>query len=66
MDSRVLKTRNEIFQELKPYCVNLSQLALKNAGDSNSLISSTENLLGALRRTCDNEAFDEKLADLCY
>ncbi|KAK6595779.1 heat repeat protein [Botrytis cinerea] len=63
MDSRVLKTRNEIFQELKPYCVNLSQLALKNAGDSNSLISSTENLLGALRRTCDNEAFDEKLAD---
>ncbi|TGO41566.1 hypothetical protein BHYA_0020g00660 [Botrytis hyacinthi] len=66
MDSRVLKTRNEIFQELKPYCVNLSQLALKNAGDSNSLISSTENLLGALRRTCDNEAFDEKLADYVF
>ncbi|KAF7906958.1 hypothetical protein BELL_0298g00010 [Botrytis elliptica] len=66
MDSRVLKTRNEIFQELKPYCVNLSQLALKNAGDSNSLISSTENLLGALRRSCDNEAFDEKLADYVF
>ncbi|KAF5871465.1 putative heat repeat protein [Botrytis fragariae] len=66
MDSRVLKTRNEIFQELKPYCVDLSQLALKNAGDSKSLISSTENLLGALRRTCDNEAFDEKLADYVF
>ncbi|KAF7944077.1 hypothetical protein EAE96_010487 [Botrytis aclada] len=66
MDSRVLKTRNEIFQELKPYCVNLSQLALRNAGDSNTLISSTENLLGALRRTCDNEAFDEKLADYVF
>ncbi|KAF7919214.1 uncharacterized protein EAE98_009534 [Botrytis deweyae] len=66
MDSRVLKTRNEIFQELKPYCVNLSQLALKNASDSNSLISSTENLLGALRRSCDNEAFDEKLADYVF
>ncbi|TGO58836.1 hypothetical protein BOTNAR_0174g00280 [Botryotinia narcissicola] len=66
MDPTVLKTRNEIFHELKPYCVNLSQLALKNAGDSNSLISSTENLLGALRRTCDNEAFDEKLADYVF
>ncbi|KAF7893733.1 uncharacterized protein EAF02_001271 [Botrytis sinoallii] len=66
MDSRVLKTRNEIFQELKPYCVNLSQLALKNAGDSSSLISSTENLLGALRRSCENEAFDEKLADYVF
>ncbi|TGO56282.1 hypothetical protein BCON_0080g00430 [Botryotinia convoluta] len=66
MDSRVLKTRNGLFQELKPYCVNLSQLALKNAGDSNSLISSTENLLSALRRTCDNEAFDEKLADYVF
>ncbi|ESZ92635.1 hypothetical protein SBOR_6969 [Sclerotinia borealis F-4128] len=63
MDSRVLKSRNEIFQELKPYCVSLSQLALKNAGDSNSLISSTEKLLGALQLSCESEAFDEKLAD---
>ncbi|KAF7897657.1 uncharacterized protein EAF01_008623 [Botrytis porri] len=66
MDSRVLKTRNEIFQELKPYCVNLSQLALKNTGDSNSLISSTEDLLRALRRTSGNEAFDEKLAEYVF
>ncbi|KAI9641444.1 hypothetical protein NHQ30_010251 [Ciborinia camelliae] len=66
MDSRVLKSRNEIFQELKPYCVSLSQLALKNAGDSNTLILSTEKLLGALQRTCENEAFDEKLADCTF
>ncbi|KAF7857186.1 hypothetical protein EAF04_009427 [Stromatinia cepivora] len=66
MDSRVLKSRNEIFQELKPYCVSLSQLALKDAGDSKSLIPSMENLLGALEKTCENEAFDEKLADYVF
>ncbi|KAA8563993.1 hypothetical protein EYC84_011992 [Monilinia fructicola] len=66
MDPRVLKSRNEIFQQLKPYCVNLSQLALKNAGDTNSLIPLTERLLTALQRTCENEAFDEKLADYVF
>lgn len=43
--------------------MNLSQLALKDAGDNDSLISSTEKLLGVLQRTCEHEAFDEKLAD---
>ncbi|APA15077.1 hypothetical protein sscle_14g098470 [Sclerotinia sclerotiorum 1980 UF-70] len=66
MDPRVLKSRNEIFQELKPYCVSLSQLALRDAGDSKSLIPSIENLLGALEKACENEAFDEKLADYVF
>ncbi|KAB8289885.1 hypothetical protein EYC80_010516 [Monilinia laxa] len=66
MDSGVLKSRNEIFQELKPYCVSLSQLALKNAGDTNTLIPLTEKLLTALQRACENEAFDEKLADYVF
>ncbi|QSZ29173.1 hypothetical protein DSL72_003684 [Monilinia vaccinii-corymbosi] len=43
-----------------------SQLALTNAGDNNSLIPSTEKLLHALQRTCENEAFDEKLADYVF
>lgn len=48
--------------QLKPYCVDLSQLALKN-GDNQAVIQSTERLLTVLQRLCENEAFDEKLAD---
>ncbi|KAM3081908.1 hypothetical protein ACMFMG_004374 [Clarireedia jacksonii] len=58
-------SKNEIFQELKPYCVDLSQLALKN-GDNQAVIQSTERLLAVLSRLCENEAFDEKLADYVF
>lgn len=53
---------NDEQNQLKPYCVDLSQLVLKN-GDNQAVIQSTERLLTVLRRVCENEAFDEKLAD---
>ncbi|KAG9243337.1 armadillo-type protein [Calycina marina] len=71
MDSRARTTRNELFQELKPRCIELSQLALKSDGSptsSKSLVQSTKKLLAVLRGKCERTdgVFDEKLADYVF
>lgn len=58
-------------QQLKPRCVELSQLALRDDGSSNStksLIESTNKLLVILEQKCkrDDGVFDEKLADYVF
>ena len=60
-----------IYEQLKPRCVELSQLALKDDGSSSStkaLTKSTNLLLSILQQKCqrDDGAFDEKLADYVF
>ncbi|KAE9367842.1 hypothetical protein N431DRAFT_383829 [Stipitochalara longipes BDJ] len=65
IDTRSL--RNELFQELKPRCVELSQLALRDDGGSASnkaLIQSTSQLLAILQHKC--RGLDQKLADYVF
>ncbi|TVY30733.1 TEL2-interacting protein [Lachnellula hyalina] len=71
MDSGARSARNGLFQELKPCCVELSQLALRDDGSSNStksLTESTNKLLIILEQKCMrvDDVFDEKLADYVF
>ncbi|TVY43672.1 TEL2-interacting protein, partial [Lachnellula subtilissima] len=71
MDSGARSARNGLFQELKPRCVELSQLALRDDGSSNStksLTESTNKLLIILEQKCKrvDGVFDEKLADYVF
>ncbi|KFY37756.1 hypothetical protein V495_06975 [Pseudogymnoascus sp. VKM F-4514 (FW-929)] len=69
MDVRAQK--NELFQQLKPYCVKLSQRALNadsSAATLKELLETTLELLGLLEAKCRRKdaAFDEKLADYVF
>ncbi|TVY69012.1 TEL2-interacting protein, partial [Lachnellula suecica] len=71
MDNEARSARNVLFQELKPCCVELSQLALRDdgsTGSTKSLIESTKKLLVILEKKCkrDDGVFDEKLADYVF
>ncbi|RDL30162.1 ARM repeat-containing protein [Venustampulla echinocandica] len=71
MDTGVRSARNELFQTLKPRCVELSQLALKDDGspsDAKSIAQSTARLLAILEQKCKRTdgVFDEKLADYVF
>ncbi|KAH8591733.1 armadillo-type protein [Bisporella sp. PMI_857] len=71
MDIGARSARNELFQELKPVCVELSQLALRNDGgatSSKSLVQSTQKLLKLLEQKCQRTdgGFDDKLADYVF
>ncbi|KAH7412973.1 putative TEL2-interacting protein 1, partial [Cadophora sp. MPI-SDFR-AT-0126] len=71
MDTDIRSARNELFQELKPKCVELSQLVLRddgNGGNSKALLQSTTRLLTVLEEKCrrTDGAFDEKLADYVF
>ncbi|KAL2064186.1 hypothetical protein VTL71DRAFT_4680 [Oculimacula yallundae] len=71
MDAGVRSARNELFQELKPKCVELSQLVLRdeNTGShSKAVLQSTTQLLAVLEAKCrrTDGAFDEKLADYAF
>ncbi|KAI9760953.1 MAG: hypothetical protein M4579_001329 [Chaenotheca gracillima] len=64
------KDRNEIFQKLKPPCVNLSQIALtwgRRPGSSRDIVTSLEALLKVLKQVVQsNDAFDKNLADYVF
>ncbi|OBT54376.1 hypothetical protein VE04_04556 [Pseudogymnoascus sp. 24MN13] len=69
MDVRTLK--NELFQQLKPCCIKLSQRALNGDGSAASLkelLETTLELYGLLEAKCRRKdaAFDEKLADYVF
>ncbi|TAQ90903.1 hypothetical protein B7494_g755 [Chlorociboria aeruginascens] len=71
MDTSARSARNKLFQELKPHCVELSQLALKDDGSAESsklLVHSTSQLLRTLQGSCQSYdgVFDEKLADYVF
>ncbi|KAG9229213.1 putative TEL2-interacting protein 1 [Amylocarpus encephaloides] len=71
MDTAARSARNELFQILKPPCVELTQLALRDDGSASStksLIKSTAQLLLLLEKHCRTEdgAFDEKLAEYVF
>ncbi|KAE8442116.1 hypothetical protein EG329_003822 [Mollisiaceae sp. DMI_Dod_QoI] len=71
MDTEPRSTRNDLFQELKPKCVELSQLALRDDGSSSNnkaLVQSVGQLLSVLEAKCQRAdgAFDEKLADYVF
>ncbi|KAK1595266.1 HEAT repeat protein [Colletotrichum navitas] len=63
--------RNEFFQQLKPSCVSISQLAIRQQGEASSfkrLSELTGELLGILNDQVNRDAtvFDEKLADYVF
>ncbi|TQN73531.1 TEL2-interacting protein 1 [Colletotrichum shisoi] len=61
--------RNEFFQQLKPCCVSISQLAIRQQGEaSKRLTGLTEELLSILNDQVNRDAtvFDEKLADYVF
>ncbi|KAK2062622.1 HEAT repeat protein [Colletotrichum caudatum] len=63
--------RNEFFQQLKPTCVSISQLAIRQQGEVSSfkqLSELTGQLLGILNDQVNRDAtiFDEKLADYVF
>ncbi|KUJ19114.1 uncharacterized protein LY89DRAFT_642001 [Mollisia scopiformis] len=71
MESVARSTRNDLFQELKPRCVELSQLALRDDGSTSNqkaLIKSVTELLLVLEAKCQRNdgTFDEKLADYVF
>ncbi|KAH6668791.1 putative TEL2-interacting protein 1 [Halenospora varia] len=71
MDTGARAARNELFQALKPRCVELSQLALRDDGSANSakaLVQSINQLLTVLKDKCQqgDGTFDEKLADYVF
>ncbi|CZT06788.1 uncharacterized protein RCO7_07221 [Rhynchosporium graminicola] len=69
MDVGLRSARNELFQELKPKCVELSQLVLRDDGsNSKVLLQSATQLLEVLEAKCRrmDGAFDEKLADYAF
>ncbi|KAK1983837.1 HEAT repeat protein [Colletotrichum cereale] len=63
--------RNEFFQQLKPSCVSISQLAIRQQGEASSfkrLSELTGELLTILNDQVNKDAtvFDEKLADYVF
>ncbi|KAK0121942.1 hypothetical protein ONS95_010216 [Cadophora gregata] len=71
MDTGLRSARNELFQELKPKCVELSQLVLRDDGSAASLkalLQSATRLLAILEGKCrrTDGAFDDKLADYAF
>ncbi|EFQ33314.1 HEAT repeat protein [Colletotrichum graminicola] len=63
--------RNEFFQQLKPSCVSISQLAIRQQGEASSIKRLSElagELLGILNDQVNKDAtvFDEKLADYVF
>ncbi|KDN66450.1 putative HEAT repeat protein [Colletotrichum sublineola] len=63
--------RNEFFQQLKPSCVSISQLAIRQQGEASSfkrLSDLTGELLDILNDQVNRDAtvFDEKLADYIF
>ncbi|KAH8672001.1 armadillo-type protein [Tricladium varicosporioides] len=71
MDTGARAARNELFQSLKPRCVELSQLALRDdasADSTKALVDSTSQLLMVLEDKCQlgDGTFDEKLADYVF
>merc|ERR1719355_2295 len=71
MDTGARSARNELFQELKPKCVELSQLVLRDDGSTanlKALLQSATRLLTVLEEKCrrTDGAFDEKLADYAF
>ncbi|KAF8855881.1 ARM repeat-containing protein [Acephala macrosclerotiorum] len=71
MDTGPRAARNDLFQELKPRCVELSQLALRDDGSSSShkaLVQSVSQLLSVLEAKCrrSDGVFDEKLAEYVF
>ncbi|KAH7348620.1 armadillo-type protein [Rhexocercosporidium sp. MPI-PUGE-AT-0058] len=71
MDTGVGSARNVLFQELKPKCVELSQLVLRDDGsasNSKAVLQSATLLLAILEEKCKRTdgAFDEKLADYAF
>ncbi|CAG8977529.1 hypothetical protein HYALB_00008710 [Hymenoscyphus albidus] len=71
MDDGARSARNELFQILKPCCVELSQLALRDDGSpasTNTLIKRTDQLLSILQTHCKRTdgAFDERLAEYVF
>ncbi|KAH6712246.1 armadillo-type protein [Leptodontidium sp. MPI-SDFR-AT-0119] len=71
MDTGVRSARNVLFQELKPKCVELSQLVLRDdtsASNPKALLQSATQLLEILEEKCKRTdgAFDEKLADYAF
>ncbi|KAK2032847.1 HEAT repeat protein [Colletotrichum zoysiae] len=63
--------RNEFFQQLKPTCVSISQLAIRQQGEVSSfkqLSELTGQLLGILNDQVNRDVtvFDEKLADYVF
>ncbi|KAK6210132.1 heat repeat protein [Colletotrichum tabaci] len=61
--------RNDFFQQLKPCCVSISQLAIRQQGEaSKRLTGLTEELLSILNDQVNRDAtvFDEKLADYVF
>ncbi|RFU29162.1 hypothetical protein B7463_g7179, partial [Scytalidium lignicola] len=71
MDTETRVARNELFLELKPICIKVSQLVLVGKEGSNNhkeLIESVNGLLDLLQRKCRrvDGVFDEKLADYVF
>lgn len=71
MDDRTRAARNGLFQELKPKCIELSQLVMRDDGSrshSKALLESATGLLKLLERSCRRAdgVFDEKLADYVF
>ncbi|RDW65452.1 hypothetical protein BP5796_10144 [Coleophoma crateriformis] len=71
MDTRTGASRNELFQELRPRCIELSELARRDDGTTKTakeLAESTSQLLNLLEQKCRrvDGAFDPKLADYVF
>ncbi|KAJ5054425.1 uncharacterized protein L3040_000699 [Drepanopeziza brunnea f. sp. 'multigermtubi'] len=71
MENGARSARNELFQQLKPRCVELSQLVLRDDGSATSakaLIKAAAQLLVILEEKCQRTdgVFDGKLADYVF
>ncbi|KAI1006181.1 hypothetical protein K3495_g2043 [Podosphaera aphanis] len=71
MQDGVRHARNELFEDLKPICVGISQLAIRDDGSHHSLKILREplaRLLTILEQKCrrTDGVFDEKLADYVF
>ncbi|CZR61589.1 uncharacterized protein PAC_11486 [Phialocephala subalpina] len=71
MDSGAHSARNDLFQGLKPRCVELSQLVLRDDGGSSShkvIVQSVTQLLSVLEVKCrrTDGIFDDKLAEYVF
>ncbi|KAL3417326.1 heat repeat protein [Phlyctema vagabunda] len=71
METGARSARNELFQELRPRCIELSELARRDDGTSETakaVIASIRRLLSVLQVKCQREdgGFDEKLADYVF
>ncbi|PTB61543.1 hypothetical protein BBK36DRAFT_1186468, partial [Trichoderma citrinoviride] len=69
--SPAAKERNELFQKLKPCCVQVSQLAIREAGDPKShrqVLQLVDQILDILNQQISTNplALDEKLAEYVF